>query len=167
MQGCRDVTQLLATRASSPKPATVSSAVSSDCKRSNDKLARAQRKLRSPSSPNPAHRARQPPYRSRQLSLLRHGWRGALGIGIPPHLSIFHGKTRAGGLVFDLADAFKDALVLPLSFSVATRKKGDDPEKMFRAKLIEAFDDHKILAKAVDTVEAMLSAGEAAAGLKV
>ena len=100
---------------------------------------------------------------------LCYGMAGAAlwALGIPPHMSIFHGKTRAGGLVFDLADAFKDALVLPLAFSVATGRKADDPEKMFRAKLIEAFDDHKILAKAVDTVEAMLSAGEAAARLKV
>ena len=100
---------------------------------------------------------------------LCYGMAGAAlwALGIPPHMSIFHGKTRAGGLVFDLADAFKDALVLPLAFSVATGRKADDPDKMFRAKLIEAFDDHKILAKAVDTVEAMLSAGEAAARLKV
>ena len=59
-----------------------------------------------------------------------------------------------------LADGFKDALVLPLAFAVATGRKSDDPEKQFRAKLIEAFDDHKILAKAVDTVEAMLLSGE-------
>ncbi len=93
---------------------------------------------------------------------LCYGMSGAAlwALGIPPLLSVFHGKTRAGGLVFDLADGFKDALVLPLAFAVATGKKSDDPEKQFRAKLIEAFDDHKILAKAVDTVEAMLLAGE-------
>ncbi|MEO1538690.1 MAG: type I-F CRISPR-associated endonuclease Cas1f [Pseudomonadota bacterium] len=93
---------------------------------------------------------------------LCYGMAGAAlwALGIPPHMSIFHGKTRAGGLVFDLADAFKDALVLPLAFAVATGKKSDNPEKQFRAKLIEAFDDHKVLAKAVETVEAMLLAGE-------
>lgn len=93
---------------------------------------------------------------------LCYGMAGAAlwALGIPPHMSVFHGKTRAGGLVFDLADGFKDALVLPLAFAVATGKKSDDPEKQFRAKLIEAFDDHKILAKAIDTVEAMLLAGE-------
>lgn len=94
---------------------------------------------------------------------LCYGMAGAAlwALGIPPHMSVFHGKTRAGGLVFDLADAFKDALVLPLAFAVATVKKSDDPEKLFRAKLIAAFDDHRILAKAVDTVEAMLLAAEA------
>jgi CRISP-associated protein Cas1 len=93
---------------------------------------------------------------------LCYGMAGAAlwALGIPPHMSIFHGKTRAGGLVFDLADSFKDALVLPLAFAVATGRKSDDPEKQFRAKLIEIFDDYKILAKAVDTVEAMLLAGE-------
>ena len=95
---------------------------------------------------------------------LCYGMAGAAlwALGIPPHMSVFHGKTRAGGLVFDLADSFKDALVLPLAFKVAAGKKTDDPDRTFRAKLIEAFDDHKILAKAVDTVEAMLSAGEEA-----
>lgn len=93
---------------------------------------------------------------------LCYGMAGAAlwALGIPPHMSVFHGKTRAGGLVFDLADAFKDALVLPLAFSVATGKKADDPDKVFRTKLIEAFDDHKILARAVESIEAMLSAAE-------
>ena len=93
---------------------------------------------------------------------LCYGMAGAAlwALGIPPHMSVFHGKTRAGGLVFDLADAFKDALVLPLAFAVATGKKADDPDKAFRIKLIEAFDDHKILAGAVESVEAMLSAAE-------
>lgn len=94
---------------------------------------------------------------------LCYGMAGAAlwALGIPPHMSIFHGKSRAGGLVFDLADGFKDALVLPLAFAVAVGKKCDDPEKQFRARLIEAFDDHTILAKAIDTVEVMLRAGEA------
>lgn len=94
---------------------------------------------------------------------LCYGMAGAAlwALGIPPHMSVFHGKTRAGGLVFDVADAFKDALVLPLAFAVATGKKSDDSEKLFRAKLIGAFDDYRVLAKAVDTVEAMLLAGEA------
>ncbi len=94
---------------------------------------------------------------------LCYGMAGAAlwALGIPPHMSVFHGKTRAGGLVFDVADAFKDALVLPLAFHVATAKKTEtDPEQMFRAKLIEAFDDNKIFAKAVDSIEAMLAAAE-------
>lgn len=100
---------------------------------------------------------------------LCYGMAGAAlwALGIPPHMSVFHGKTRAGGLVFDVADSFKDALVLPLAFHVATAKKSEtDPEQMFRAKLIEAFDDNKILAKAVDSIEAMLAAAEPAGSTK-
>lgn len=84
-------------------------------------------------------------------------------LGIPPHLSVFHGKTRAGGLVFDLADAFKDALVLPHAFHVATLAREADPEAAFRAKMITAFDDHRILAECVNTVEAMLDAAGSSA----
>lgn len=92
---------------------------------------------------------------------LCYGMAGAAlwALGIPPHLSVFHGKTRAGGLVFDLADAFKDALVLPLAFHHAATRKEADVEKTFRGDLIAAFDDHAILAEAIGAVEAMLIAG--------
>ncbi len=94
---------------------------------------------------------------------LCYGMAGAAlwALGVPPHMSVFHGKTRAGGLVFDLADGFKDALVLPLAFHHATARGEVDVEKAFRSDLIAAFDDHKILAAAVETVEAMLLAGGA------
>ena len=92
---------------------------------------------------------------------LCYGMAGAAlwALGVPPHMSVLHGKTRAGGLVFDLADGFKDALVLPLAFSGAARKRDTDPERTFRARLINAFDDRKILAEAVGTVERMIAAG--------
>ncbi len=98
-------------------------------------------------------------------SLIDHGNYLAYGmagsalwaLGIPPHMSIFHGKTRAGGLVFDLADAFKDALVLPIAFAAVCNRKDEDPEKVFRARLIAAFDDRRILAEAIATVERMIT----------
>jgi len=80
-------------------------------------------------------------------------------LGIPPHMSIFHGKTRAGGLVFDLADGFKDALVLPLAFASAMGKRDEAPEKTFRARMIDAFDDKQILKEAIATVNRMIAAG--------
>lgn len=84
---------------------------------------------------------------------------GALwALGIPPHMSIFHGKTRPGGLVFDLADGFKDALVLPLAFASIMSKRDETPEKTFRARMIDAFDDKQILREAVDTVNRMIAA---------
>jgi CRISPR-associated protein Cas1 len=78
-------------------------------------------------------------------------------LGIPPHMSIFHGKTRAGGLVFDLADSFKDALVLPIAFAAVLKRKDEDPQKVFRGRLIDAFDDRKILAEAIATVGRMIA----------
>jgi CRISPR-associated protein Cas1 len=91
---------------------------------------------------------------------LCYGMAGAAlwALGLPPHLSVLHGKTRAGGLVFDIADGFKDALVLPIAFHCATRLRDADPEATFRAKLIEAFDDERILVQAVETIEDMLTA---------
>lgn len=92
---------------------------------------------------------------------LAYGMAGSAlwALGIPPHMSIFHGKTRAGGLVFDLADAFKDALVLPIAFAAVRNRKDEDPEKVFRGRLIAAFDDRKILAEAISTVERMIAPG--------
>lgn len=90
---------------------------------------------------------------------LAYGMAGSAlwALGIPPHMSIFHGKTRAGGLVFDLADSFKDAFVLPIAFAGIRNRKEEDPEKVFRGSLINAFDDRKILAAAIDTFERMIA----------
>ncbi len=92
---------------------------------------------------------------------LCYGMAGAAlwALGIPPHMSVFHGKTRAGGLVFDLADSFKDAIVLPIAFSLAREKNAKEAEKVFRARLINAFDDRQILKEAIGTVERMIIAG--------
>ena len=92
---------------------------------------------------------------------LCYGMAGAAlwALGIPPHMSVFHGKTRAGGLVFDLADGFKDALVLPLAFASAMSDRDEDPERTFRGRLINAIDDHQILSEAIGTVNRMLEAG--------
>ncbi len=89
---------------------------------------------------------------------LAYGMAGAAlwALGIPPHLSLFHGKTRAGGLVFDLADSFKDAFVLPIAFAVAHNTKEPDPSDSFRDKLISAFNDRQILAEAIATVERVI-----------
>ncbi len=93
---------------------------------------------------------------------LCYGMAGAAlwALGIPPHMSVFHGKTRAGGLVFDIADAFKDAIVLPLAFASVTNTKDDNPEKAFRGRLINVFDDRRILVEAIGTVERMIEASK-------
>lgn len=91
---------------------------------------------------------------------LCYGMAGAAlwALGIPPHMSVFHGKTRAGGLVFDLADSFKDALVLPIAFSLAKQKDPKEAEASFRGRLIHAFDDKQILKESISTVERMIAA---------
>jgi len=55
-------------------------------------------------------------------------------LGIPHGLAVLHGKTRGGGLVFDVADLVKDAIILPQAFVSAM--KGDD-EPAFRRACIE------------------------------
>ena len=89
---------------------------------------------------------------------LAYGMAGAAlwALGIPPQMSIFHGKTRAGGLVFDLADSFKDAFVLPLAFASAMPSRDEKPKKLFRARLITAFDDQRVLKEAIATVNRMV-----------
>jgi len=102
-------------------------------------------------------------------SLIDHGNYLAYGIagaalwalGIPPHLPVFHGKTRPGGLVFDLADSFKDAVVLPLAFAAGTGRLGPDSESVFRARMIDAIEKHGLLANCIKTVENMLPAERA------
>ncbi|WP_144812053.1 type I-F CRISPR-associated endonuclease Cas1f [Enterobacter sp. DE0047] len=62
--------------------------------------------------------------------------------GIPQSLAVLHGKTRRGGLVFDLADLIKDALVLPQAFIAAM--SGED-EQAFRQRCITGFQQAKAL----------------------
>ena len=56
--------------------------------------------------------------------------------GIPHGLAVMHGKTRRGGLVFDLADLIKDALVMPQAFIAAMA--GEDAQE-FRQRCINIF----------------------------
>ncbi|HAT6805028.1 TPA: type I-F CRISPR-associated endonuclease Cas1 [Citrobacter freundii] len=56
--------------------------------------------------------------------------------GIPHGLAVMHGKTRRGGLVFDIADLIKDALVMPQAF-IAAMEGEDNP--LFRQRCINVF----------------------------
>lgn len=56
--------------------------------------------------------------------------------GVPHGLAVMHGKTRRGGLVFDLADLIKDALVMPQAFIAAMA--GEDAQE-FRQRCINVF----------------------------
>ncbi len=73
-------------------------------------------------------------------------------LGLPHGLAVLHGKTRRGGLVFDIADLIKDALVLPQAFVSAMR--GDD-EQSFRHACIERFTQSEALDFMIDTTKAV------------
>lgn len=64
------------------------------------------------------------------------------GMGIPYFLPVLHGKTRRGALVFDVADLFKDWLVMPVAFECGTSGAKD---QIFRGKVIEAALKHHVL----------------------
>lgn len=55
-------------------------------------------------------------------------------LGLPHALAILHGKTRRGGLVFDVADMVKDALILPQAFISAAQ---GDEERDFRQQCMQ------------------------------
>lgn len=71
-------------------------------------------------------------------------------LGLPHGLAVLHGKTRRGGLVFDVADLVKDAAILPQAFLSAMR--GDD-EPQFRRNCIEALTRSEALDFMIDTTK--------------
>lgn len=81
-------------------------------------------------------------------------------LGLPHGLAVLHGKTRRGGLVFDVADLVKDASVLPQAFLSAMR--GDD-EQQFRRNCVEALTRSNSLDFMIDSLKdvAMRMAQEA------
>lgn len=71
-------------------------------------------------------------------------------LGLPHGLAVLHGKTRRGGLVFDVADLIKDAVILPQAFISAMH--GDD-EQTFRHACIESFSRTESLDFMIDTLK--------------
>lgn len=71
-------------------------------------------------------------------------------LGLPHGLAVLHGKTRRGGLVFDVADLVKDASILPQAFVSAMR--GDD-EQQFRRSCIETLTRSESLDFMIDSVK--------------
>lgn len=71
-------------------------------------------------------------------------------LGLPHGLAVLHGKTRRGGLVFDVADLVKDALVLPQAFLSAV--KGEE-EQAFRRHCIESLTRAEALDFMIDTLK--------------
>jgi CRISPR-associated protein Cas1 len=73
-------------------------------------------------------------------------------LGLPHGLAVLDGKTRRGGLVFDIADLIKDASILPQAFVSGMR--GDD-EPAFRRACIESLTGSAALDFMLDTVKAV------------
>lgn len=71
-------------------------------------------------------------------------------LGIPHGLAVLHGKTRRGGLVFDVADLVKDAVILPQAFLSAMR---GDEEQEFRQACIESLTRSESLDFMIDTLK--------------
>lgn len=71
-------------------------------------------------------------------------------LGLPHGLAVLHGKTRRGGLVFDVADLVKDAHILPQAFVSAMR--GDD-EATFRRACIEQLTQTEALDFMIDQIK--------------
>jgi len=83
-------------------------------------------------------------------------------LGIPHGLAVLHGKTRRGGLVFDVADLIKDAIILPQAFVSAMRGHS---EQEFRQACIEALTRSEALDFMIDTLKATaLTFGRSAQG---
>ena len=73
-------------------------------------------------------------------------------LGIPHGLAVLHGKTRRGGLVFDVADLVKDSVILPQAFISAMR---GDEEQEFRQACIERLTRTESLDFMIDTLKAI------------
>ncbi len=71
-------------------------------------------------------------------------------LGLPHGLAVLHGKTRRGGLVFDVADLIKDALIMPQAFLSAVR---GDEENEFRRACIELLTQAEALDFMIETVK--------------
>lgn len=72
------------------------------------------------------------------------------GLGISFALPLLHGKTRRGGLVFDVADLIKDAYVMPLAFA---RGNAGMKQQSFRDELIERIQIENVLDRLFTFVE--------------
>jgi CRISPR-associated protein Cas1 len=71
-------------------------------------------------------------------------------LGISFAFPLLHGKTRRGALVFDVADAIKDAIVLPAAFNAAAMGYGN---QVFRDALIEECLEHGAMDLLIDMIQ--------------
>jgi len=94
-------------------------------------------------------------------SMLDHGNYLAYGyaavalyaLGISYCFPLLHGKTRRGGLVFDIADLFKDWLVMPAAFAHGSK---NEPDKNLRADIIDTAFRKALLDSVFEEVKSII-----------
>lgn len=87
------------------------------------------------------------------------------GLGIPFSLPILHGKTRRGGLVFDVADLIKDQAIMPHCFEVEESYKDiREADKAMRSKVIDYIDKNRTLDQLFNTLKQFASGADARKG---
>jgi CRISPR-associated protein Cas1 len=97
-----------------------------------------------------------------QGNYLAYGLAGVVlwTLGVPPGLAVNHGATRAGGLVFDLADIIKDAVVLPQAFANASKGRR---MMEFRTAVVDDIHTHGMLARLFEVFQEGCLIGEGVA----
>lgn len=71
-------------------------------------------------------------------------------MGISPPFGMLHGKTRRGGLIFDIADLYKDGLCIPTAFAAAHAGRADNE---MREELIQRFHDWSVIDKVCNFIK--------------
>lgn len=71
-------------------------------------------------------------------------------LGISFALPVLHGKTRRGALVFDVADLFKDAIVMPLAFEMGS---GNATDQEFRNELIDQCLQAEVIDNLIENIK--------------
>ena len=74
-------------------------------------------------------------------------------LGISFALPVLHGKTRRGALVFDVADLFKDAVVMPLAFEMGSKNATDQE---FRNELIDRCLQIEVIDSLIEYIKSCL-----------
>ena len=75
-------------------------------------------------------------------------------LGISFALPVLHGKTRRGALVFDVADLFKDAVVMPLAFEMGAERATD---QQFRNELIDRCLQIEVIDSLIENIKSCLA----------
>ena len=74
-------------------------------------------------------------------------------LGISFALPVLHGKTRRGALVFDVADLFKDAVVMPLAFEMGSDNATD---QQFRNELIDRCLQIEVIDSLIENIKSCI-----------